>query len=255
MQRLRSQHFRREPLKRFRFLGNARGHFLSLPVRPDHRSQKQTREHSHTLSIRASVSMKLYLRIMIRSYRGAVPQIAASAYIDPSAQIIGDVTIGERSSVWPNASVRGDVGPIRIGSETSIQDNSALHLDEGFPLTIGDRVVVGHSVTLHGCTVEDDSLIGIGSIVLNGARVGKGAVIAAGALVPEGMEVPPFTLVMGAPAKPRRAGTPAEPTRFGAGAPSYAARARIYNEEESKDRARGIPGAKNPPEKNEGGKI
>jgi gamma-carbonic anhydrase len=176
--------------------------------------------------------MKLYPRIMIRSYRGIAPKIASSAYIDPSAQIIGDVSVGERSSIWPNASVRGDVGPIRIGSETSIQDNCALHLDEGFPLTIGDRVTVGHSVTLHGCTVEDDSLIGIGSIVLNGARIGKGSVIAAGALVPEGMEVPPSTLVMGVPAKPRRPVTPEEQARFREGAQRYVERARVYREEQ-----------------------
>src|SRR5260370_11337150 len=139
---------------------------------------------------------------MIRSFRGNAPKVALSAYIDPSAQIIGDVTIGERSSVWPNASVRGDIGPIRIGSETSIQDNCALHLDEDFPLTIGDRVTVGHSVTLHGCTIEDETLIGIGAIILNGACVRKGSVVAAGALVAEGVEAPPNTPVMGVPAKP-----------------------------------------------------
>src|SRR5258708_37311166 len=111
---------------------------------------------------------------MIRSFRGIAPKVAVSAYVDASAQVIGDVVIGERSSVWPNASVRGDTGPIRIGADTSIQDNCVLHLDEGFPLTIGDRVTVGHSVTLHGCTVEDDTLIGIGSIILNGASVRKG---------------------------------------------------------------------------------
>ncbi len=195
--------------------------------------------------------MKLYPRIMIRSYRGITPQIASSAYIDPSAQIIGDVKVGERSSIWPNASVRGDVGPIRIGSETSIQDNCALHLDEGFPLTIGDRVTVGHSVVLHGCTIEDESLIGIGSIVLNGARIGKGSVIAAGALVPEGMEVPPSTLVMGVPAKPRRPVTPDEQTRFRENVQHYVDRARIYNEDAAKENQP----TKNPPEKHEGGRL
>jgi carbonic anhydrase/acetyltransferase-like protein (isoleucine patch superfamily) len=169
---------------------------------------------------------------MIRSFRGIAPRIAASAYIDPSAQLIGDVTVGERSSIWPNASVRGDVGPIRIGADTNIQDNSVLHLDEGFPLTIGDRVTVGHSVTLHGCTVEDEALIGIGAIVLNGARIGKGAVIAAGSLVPEGMEVPPATLVMGVPAKPRRAVSGEEQTRFREGCVHYVEKARIYKEEQ-----------------------
>ncbi|MGH9558581.1 MAG: gamma carbonic anhydrase family protein [Bryobacteraceae bacterium] len=168
---------------------------------------------------------------MIRPLRGIAPRIAPSAYIDPSAQVIGDVIVGERSSIWPNASVRGDLGPIRIGAETSIQDNCALHLDIGFHLTIGDRVTVGHSVTLHGCTVEDDTLIGIGSTVLNGARIGKGSVVAAGSLVPEGMEIPPSTLVMGIPAKARRAVAPEEQARFREGVQSYVERARIYKEE------------------------
>src|SRR5271169_5391227 len=116
---------------------------------------------------------------MLRPFRGIMPTVANSAYVDPSAQIVGDVVIGEHSSVWLNVSVRGDLGPIRIGAESNIQDNSVLHLDEGVPLTIGNRVTVGHSVTLHGCTLEDDTMIGIGAIVLNHARVGKGAVVAA----------------------------------------------------------------------------
>ena len=161
-----------------------------------------------------------------------MPTVAASAWVDTSAQVIGDVTIGERSSIWPCASVRGDVGPIVIGQETSIQDNCALHLDEGFPLTVGNRVTVGHSVTLHGCTIEDDALIGIGSTILNGARIGKGAVVAAGSLVPEKMVVPPATLVMGAPAKPRRARCPAEEqARFHEGVKHYVEKAQIYKKE------------------------
>jgi carbonic anhydrase/acetyltransferase-like protein (isoleucine patch superfamily) len=179
--------------------------------------------------------MKVYPLTMLRTFGGIAPRIALSAYLDPSAQIIGDVTVGERSSIWPNASIRGDIGPIRIGAETSIQDNCALHLDEGFPLTIGDRVTVGHSVTLHGCTIEDEALIGIGAIVLNGARVGKGAVVAAGSLIPEGMEVPPGTLVMGVPAKPRRAVTPEEHARFREGAAHYVKRARLYLEAAKKN--------------------
>ena len=168
---------------------------------------------------------------MIRKFRGIEPKVAPSAYIDPSAQVIGDVTVGERSSVWPNASLRGDIGPIRIGEETSIQDNCALHLDDGFPLTIGNRVTVGHSVTLHGCTVEDDSLIGIGATILNGAKIGKGAVVAAGSLVPEFMEVPPATLVMGVPAKPRRAVAPEEQDRFREGVQNYVEKARLYKDD------------------------
>ncbi len=107
---------------------------------------------------------------MIRAYRGTVPKVAASAYIDPSAQVIGDVVIGERSSIWPGVVVRGDVNIIRIGEETNVQDNSVLHCDApDFPLLIGNRVTIGHLAMLHGCTLEDEVLIGIGAIVLNGA--------------------------------------------------------------------------------------
>jgi carbonic anhydrase/acetyltransferase-like protein (isoleucine patch superfamily) len=167
---------------------------------------------------------------MIRSFRGITPRVAESAYVDPSAQLIGDVTVGERSSIWPNTSVRGDSGPIVIGAETSVQDNCALHLDEGFPLTVGDRVTVGHSVTLHGCTIEDDSLIGIGATILNGARIGKGAVVAAGSLVPEMMQVAPATVVMGVPAKARRAVLEEEQARFAEGVKHYVEKARIYKD-------------------------
>ena len=168
---------------------------------------------------------------MLRSYRGLSPRIAGSAYIDPSAQLIGDITVGERSSIWPNASLRGDVGPIRIGAETSIQDNCALHEDDGFPLTIGDRVTVGHAVSLHGCTIEDDCVIGIGATILNGARIGRGSVVAAGSLVPEGATVPENTLVMGVPAKPRRLVSPEEQARFRDGVQHYVEKARVYLEE------------------------
>ncbi|HTS78150.1 MAG TPA: gamma carbonic anhydrase family protein [Bryobacteraceae bacterium] len=170
---------------------------------------------------------------MIRTFRGIAPKVAASAYVDPSAQVIGEVIIGERSSIWPNASLRGDMGPIVIGEETSIQDNCALHMDEGFPLTVGSRVTVGHSVTLHGCTIEDDALIGIGSTILNGARIGKGAVVAAGSLVPENANVAPATLVMGVPVKPRRPVTAEEHERFREGVKHYVQKAGIYKEEES----------------------
>ena len=168
---------------------------------------------------------------MIRSLRGIAPRIAVSAYVDPSAVVIGDVAIGERSSVWPNVSVRGDTGLIRVGEESNIQDNSVLHLDEGVPLVIGDRVTVGHAVVLHGCVIEDESLIGIGAIVLNHACIGKGAVVAAGALVPEGMRVPPGMLVMGVPAKVFRAVTEEETTRFREGCKHYVEKAALYREQ------------------------
>jgi carbonic anhydrase/acetyltransferase-like protein (isoleucine patch superfamily) len=169
---------------------------------------------------------------MIRAFRGKVPQIAPSAYIDPSAQVIGDVAIGERASVWPNASIRGDVHSIRIGDESNIQDNSVLHADfPDFPLHIGRRVTVGHSVVLHGCTVEDEALIGIGVIVLNGARIGKGSVIAAGAVIPEGAEIPPYSLVMGVPGKVRREVTAEERERFRVNADHYLELCEEYKKE------------------------
>ena len=171
---------------------------------------------------------------MIRIYRGIAPRIADSAYIDPSAQIIGDVMIGERSSVWPNVAIRGDVNFIRIGDETSIQDNAVVHVDHViYPCIVGNRVTVGHSAVLHGCQVLDGALIGIGAIVLNGATIGAGAVVAAGALVPEGMEVPPHTLVMGTPAKVKREVTPEEQARFSKNCDNYVKLLQIYKEEQA----------------------
>lgn len=164
---------------------------------------------------------------MIRPFQGASPRIAASAYIDPGAQLIGAIEIGGRSTVWPNVTIRADVNTITIGDETNIQDNSVLHVDgphgdsPGFPITLGNRVTIGHAVTLHGCTIEDEALIGIGAIVLNGAKIGAGAVVAAGALVPENMEIPAGMLAMGVPAKVRREVTPEERERFRGGAQHY----------------------------------
>jgi carbonic anhydrase/acetyltransferase-like protein (isoleucine patch superfamily) len=168
---------------------------------------------------------------MIRPYRGAYPQIAASAYIDQSAQVIGDVAVGERSSIWPNVTARGDVNSIIIGDDSNIQDNSVLHCDAGlFPLIIGHRVTVGHLAMLHGCTIEDDCLIGIAAVVLNGAKIGHGSVIAAGAVVPEGADVPPESMVMGVPAKVKRQLTAEERERFRQNAMHYVEAARIYKE-------------------------
>jgi len=168
---------------------------------------------------------------MIRSFRGIKPKIADSAYVDPGAHVIGDVEIGESSSIWPTSVLRGDIEPIRVGAMTNIQDGSLIHTDRGFPAVIGDRVTVGHAAVLHGCTVEDDSLIGIGARVLTGARIGRGAVVAAGALVPEGMDVPADTLVMGTPAKPRRPVTAEEKVRFERGVAGYAERGKQFKDE------------------------
>ena len=169
---------------------------------------------------------------MIRSFRGVVPKIASSCYVDPSAQVIGDVTIGEESSVWPNVTIRGDVHWIRIGDGTSVQDNSVLHVESGkHPLQIGNRVTIGHGVVLHGCVIEDDALIGIGAIVLNGAKIGQGSVIAAGALVAEGVEIPPYSMAMGVPAKVKREITPDERERFKVNAAHYIELARQYRDD------------------------
>jgi gamma-carbonic anhydrase len=169
---------------------------------------------------------------MLRKFRGISPRVAASAYVDPAATVIGDVAIGDRSSVWPGATLRGDIHPIRVGDETNVQEGVAVHTDSGFPTTIGSRVTIGHAAVIHGCTIEDDALIGIGAIVLNGARIGKGAVVAAGSLVTEGMEVPPATLVVGAPAKPRRPVSAEEQARFRKGVQGYVERAALYKEQE-----------------------
>jgi gamma-carbonic anhydrase len=137
----------------------------------------------------------------ILAYRGILPQIADGVFIAPGAYVV----IGERSSIWFNTVVRGDVHYIRIGSSTSVQDNSTLHVTgPKFPLHIGDRVVIGHKAIVHGCTVEDECMIGMGSIILDGVRIGRGSVIAAGSLLPPGFEVPPESVVMGSPAKVKR---------------------------------------------------
>ena len=143
---------------------------------------------------------------MIRSYKGITPTVAPSCYVDDSAQLIGDVVLGENSSVWMNAVVRGDVHSIRIGANSNIQDCSVLHgMLNKWPVIVGDWVTVGHSVTLHGCVVEDRCLIGMGVIILNGARIGAGSIIAAGTVIPEGTVVEPRSLWMGVPGKLRKA--------------------------------------------------
>lgn len=150
---------------------------------------------------------------MIRSFRGIEPQIHESAHIDVSAQVIGDVHIGEESSVWCNAVLRGDMFYIRIGNRSNIQDNSVVHTRTGaHPTILEDEVTVGHSVVLHGCYVERGSLIGIGSIVLDDARVGAQSLVAAGSLISPGTIIPPRSLVMGLPAKVKRPLTDEEVT-------------------------------------------
>src|SRR5271170_6605100 len=142
---------------------------------------------------------------MIRSYQGHAPVVPASCYVDASAQLIGDVTLGENSSVWMNAVVRGDVNSIRIGANSNVQDCAVLHgMRNKYPVQVGDWVTIGHNATVHGCVIEDACLIGIGAVILNNARVGEGSIIAAGAVVPEGTVIPPRSLVAGVPGKVRR---------------------------------------------------
>lgn len=129
------------------------------------------------------------------------PRIHETAWVAASAEVIGEVELGERASVWFGAVVRGDSGLIRIGSNSNVQDNSVLHADPGVPLTIGDNVTIGHQVMLHGCTIGDGALIGIQAIVLNGARIGRNCLVGAGAVVTEGKSFPDGTLILGAPAK------------------------------------------------------
>jgi gamma-carbonic anhydrase len=140
--------------------------------------------------------------IMIRPYLNKRPRFHPSVYIDESAQVIGDVEIGEQASVWCNAVVRGDVNYIRIGERTNIQDAAVLHVTfQTHPLILGNEITVGHGAVLHGCTIKDRCLIGMGAVILDGAVIGEGTIIGAGALVTEGKEIPPRSLATGVPAR------------------------------------------------------
>lgn len=142
---------------------------------------------------------------MLRPYRGQVPRVHPSCFIDQSAQIIGDVEIGEESSVWMMVVIRGDVHRIRVGRRSNIQDGTIVHvMRDTHPTLIGDNVTVGHAAVIHGCTIEAQCLIGMGAILLNGCHIGSGSIVAAGSLVVEGTVVPPRSLVMGSPAKVKR---------------------------------------------------
>jgi len=164
-----------------------------------------------------------------------MPQIAPSAYIDPAAVVIGDVSIGEDSSVWPCAVIRGDVNWIRIGARTNIQDGSVLHvMKDEYPLQIGDNVTIGHATVLHGCTIESRCLIGMGSVILNNAKIGAGSIIAAGSLVPEGTVVPPGSLFMGHPGRFRRALTAEDQEAIDRYAERYVGYKETYRSEAAK---------------------
>jgi carbonic anhydrase/acetyltransferase-like protein (isoleucine patch superfamily) len=156
--------------------------------------------------------------------------INASAYVAPGAVVLGDVTIGEGSSIWFGAVVRGDSAPIQIGRDTNVQDGSIVHADPDFPCTIGDRVTLGHGAIVHGATVEDDCLIGMRATVMNGAKIGRGSIVAVGSIVTEGTEVPPGSVVMGQPAKVKRQVSERDAERIRHAAKHYVAAAKIYRQ-------------------------
>lgn len=168
---------------------------------------------------------------MIIEYKGQRPQIADNVYIAPNATIIGDVVIGEGSSVWFGAVIRGDTGQIRIGTGVSVQDNCVIHVNEHDNTIIGNEIVIGHGAILEGCVIGDGVLIGMNATVLSGARVGEQAVIAAGAVVRERFEVPAKTLTAGVPAKPLRELTPDMLERIASGAAHYRVKAQEFKTE------------------------
>jgi len=158
---------------------------------------------------------------LILSIRGHAPQLDAESWVAPNATVIGQVTLGARASVWYGATLRAEFEPIEIGAGSNLQDGVTVHVDPGFPATIGAGVSVGHNAVLHGCTVEDGCLIGMGAVVLNGARVGRGSLVAAGAVVAQGAVIPAGSLVAGVPAKVRRELSDEEATHNRNNAVSY----------------------------------
>ena len=138
------------------------------------------------------------------TFDNSIPEIKETSFIAPNASLIGRVRIGEKSSVWFNTVLRGDMENISIGDESNIQDLSMGHADPGFPLIVGNRVTIGHHCVVHGCRIEDDCLIGMGAIIMNGVKIGRGSIIGAGAVLLEGMEVPEFSMVVGSPANVRK---------------------------------------------------
>lgn len=164
----------------------------------------------------------------IYELEGRAPQLAASAWVADSAQVMGDVTLGEEVSVWFGSVLRGDSSNLQIGAGSNIQDGSVLHSDPGQPLIVGERVTVGHKVMLHGCTIGDESLIGIGAVVLNGAKIGRNCLVGAGALVTEGKEFPDGSMIIGSPAKAVRVLTAEQIEGLRQSAQHYIDNARRY---------------------------
>lgn len=168
--------------------------------------------------------------MMLHTFKGVHPQLNSTVYVAPGAQIIGNVILEEDASVWFNAVLRGDYEQIKVGKRSNIQDGTVVHADPDFPTTVGQDVTVGHNVILHGCTVKDGALIGMGATVLNGAVIGEGALVAAGCLVPEGKVIEPGVLVAGVPAKVIRKLTDDEINSLKLGADSYVNKSKEYIE-------------------------
>jgi carbonic anhydrase/acetyltransferase-like protein (isoleucine patch superfamily) len=169
-------------------------------------------------------------KALIAGIGGREPQVDEEAFVAPTATVIGDVSLGAGASVWYGAVLRGDVERIAVGASSNVQDNCTLHADPGFPVGVGERVSIGHNAVVHGATVEDDCLIGMGATVLNGAVIGAGSLVAAQALVPQGMRVPPGSLVAGVPAKVRRELTEEERQGITLNGTMYAELARAHRE-------------------------
>jgi carbonic anhydrase/acetyltransferase-like protein (isoleucine patch superfamily) len=160
----------------------------------------------------------------------ASPELAPSAWVAPGAYVIGEVSLGEESSVWYGAVLRGDTEPIRIGDRTNVQDGCILHADPGFPAIVGEGCVVGHNAVVHGCQIGDNCLVGMGATILNGAKIGDGSIVAAGAVVPEGREFPPRSLIVGVPAKRAAEVTYEQAADIERGASEYVERAASHRE-------------------------
>jgi len=156
--------------------------------------------------------------------------VDSTAFIAPGAVVLGDVTIGAESTVWFGAVIRGDCEAVRIGRQTNVQDGCILHADEGFPCMLGDRVTLGHGAIVHGATVEDDCLIGMRAVVMNGARIGRGSIVAVGSIVTEGTQIPPGSVALGQPAKVKRAVSERDQQRIQHAAEHYVAAGKVYRE-------------------------
>ena len=167
------------------------------------------------------------------SFENITPKIKETSFIAPSANLIGRVKIGEKSSVWFNTVLRGDMESITIGDESNIQDLSMGHADPGYPLVVGNRVTIGHNCVVHGCKIEDDCLIGMGAVIMNGVSIGRGSIIGAGAVLLEGMEFPEFSMVVGSPAKVKKIYDESILERIRESAKIYVKRSISYREQDT----------------------